>query len=72
MHIDARGLKCPQPVIALSRVVADSQATHISIDVDDPAAAIDIPAWCRMRNHHHVSISQHPMYDTHIIEIKRN
>ncbi|MEY2634654.1 MAG: hypothetical protein RIS75_594 [Actinomycetota bacterium] len=72
MHIDARGLKCPQPVIELSKAVKDSSATVITIDVDDPAARVDIPAWCRMRNHHHVSVENFAQYEKHTIEIKRN
>ena len=71
-HIDARGLKCPQPVIELSRAVSEIQQTHVSIDVDDPAARIDIPAWCRMRKHQHVSVIQNSTYETHLIKVNMN
>jgi tRNA 2-thiouridine synthesizing protein A len=71
-HIDARGLKCPQPVIELSRAVSEVRPTQISIDVDDPAARVDIPAWCRMRRHEHVSMTEHSTHQTHIIKINMN
>ncbi|WP_432995722.1 sulfurtransferase TusA family protein [Dactylosporangium sp. CA-233914] len=29
--------------------------TEIAVLADDPAAAVDIPAWCRMRDHTFVS-----------------
>lgn len=52
MNLDCRGKLCPQPVIDLARAVRDAEAgAVIRIETDDPAAAIDIPAWCRMRGH---------------------
>ncbi|WP_238019397.1 sulfurtransferase TusA family protein [Dactylosporangium sp. AC04546] len=29
--------------------------TRVEVLADDPAAAVDIPAWCRMRGHTFVS-----------------
>ena len=72
MHIDARGLKCPQPIIELSKAVVNSTASVITIDVDDPAARIDIPAWCRMRNHRHLLVEDFQQFAKHTIEITRN
>lgn len=52
MNLDCTGQRCPQPVIALARVVKTlSPGTTVHITTDDPAAAVDIPAWCRMRRH---------------------
>jgi tRNA 2-thiouridine synthesizing protein A len=65
-------MKCPQPVIELSRAVSDAQPSQISIDVDDQAARVDIPAWCRMRKHEHVSVTKHSTYETHIIKVNIN
>ena len=48
--LDCLGQKCPLPVIALAK-----QIRHVGIGevvrvlADDPAAANDIPAWCRMK-----------------------
>lgn len=48
--LDARGLKCPLPVIRLAQAARDAAAgTVIEVWATDPAARADIPAWCRMR-----------------------
>ena len=48
--VDARGLRCPLPVIRLAQVARDCPAgTVIEVWATDPAARADIPAWCRMR-----------------------
>ena len=50
--LDARGLRCPLPVIRLARL-AQRHAAGVTLVVlaDDPAAEADIPAWARMRGH---------------------
>jgi cysteine desulfurase len=48
--VDARGLRCPLPVIRLAQAALDSPAgTVVEVWATDPAARADIPAWCRMR-----------------------
>jgi tRNA 2-thiouridine synthesizing protein A len=48
--LDCRGQRCPLPVIALARrVPAVPVGTVVRVLADDPAAANDIPAWCRLR-----------------------
>ena len=48
--VDARGTRCPYPVIALARAAADVPAgTVIELLADDPVSLTDVPAWCRMR-----------------------
>ena len=52
IEVDARGLRCPLPVIRLAEVARDAPAgTTITVLATDPAARHDIPAWCRMRDH---------------------
>ena len=54
--VDARGLRCPLPVIRLAQRVRDlPPGTLVEVWATDPAAAADIPAWCRMRGHEHVA-----------------
>lgn len=50
--LDARGLRCPLPVIRLARLARDRPpgSTLVAL-ADDPAAEADIPAWARMRGH---------------------
>lgn len=50
--LDARGLKCPLPVIRLARLARElPPGTTLVALADDPAALADIPAWARMRGH---------------------
>lgn len=50
LTVDARGRRCPLPVIDLARAARHASAgTIVEVLADDPAAATDIPAWCRMR-----------------------
>jgi tRNA 2-thiouridine synthesizing protein A len=50
--VDARGLRCPLPVIRLAQAVRSlPDATRVIVLATDPAAAHDVPAWCRLRGH---------------------
>lgn len=57
--LDCRGKRCPIPVIELAKWSrsADSGAM-VRVLADDPAAAVDIPAWCRMRGREFVKASE--------------
>lgn len=48
--VDCLGRPCPVPVIELARAMpAVALGETIEVLSDDPAAAVDIAAWCRMR-----------------------
>ena len=48
--LDCLGRRCPVPVIELARALPTVEVGEvIEVLSDDPAAATDIPAWCRMR-----------------------
>jgi len=50
--IDARGLKCPLPVLKLEKKLEGlAQGSLLSVLATDPMAAIDIPLYCRQRGH---------------------
>ncbi|MFG1882044.1 sulfurtransferase TusA family protein [Micromonospora sp. NPDC049102] len=50
--LDCRGQRCPLPVIAAARRMPQVPVgTVVRVLADDPAAAVDLPAWCRMRGH---------------------
>jgi len=50
--VDARGSRCPVPVIEAARAARDHPAgTVLQVLSTDPATAHDLPAWCRMRGH---------------------
>lgn len=50
LELDCRDLRCPMPVIELARHLGDVDAGQvIAVVAHDPAARVDVPAWCRMR-----------------------
>jgi tRNA 2-thiouridine synthesizing protein A len=65
--LDCRGQRCPLPVIALARrLPALPVGGVLRVLADDPAAANDIPAWCRMRGQEYVGPAtdgQSPAFD---------
>ena len=55
VELDCRGQLCPLPVIALARACADVEVGDVvAVLSDDPAAAADVPAWCRMKGQEYV------------------
>ena len=53
--LDCRGQRCPLPVIALARRLGELPVGAVlTVLADDPAAANDIPAWCRLRGQEYV------------------
>jgi TusA-related sulfurtransferase len=59
IEVDARGLRCPLPVIRLAEAARDAPAgTLVVVLASDPAARHDIPAWCRMREHDLLEVSE--------------
>lgn len=48
--VDCLGMACPRPIIELARRIANVEiGATIELLADDPAAAADLVAWCRMR-----------------------
>ncbi|HLU44279.1 MAG TPA: sulfurtransferase TusA family protein [Natronosporangium sp.] len=65
--LDCRGQRCPLPVIALARRLPEVPiGTVVRVLADDPAAANDIPAWCRMRGQEYVGAPA-----PHTFEVRR-
>ncbi|WP_203335365.1 sulfurtransferase TusA family protein [Nocardioides limicola] len=55
LELDCTDLRCPLPVIELGRRISDVEVGHlIAVVTADPAARIDVPAWCRMRAQEYV------------------
>lgn len=50
--LDCRGMRCPLPVIELAKRIGSAPVGGlVRVLADDPAAATDVPAWCRIRGH---------------------
>jgi TusA-related sulfurtransferase len=48
--VDARGKRCPVPVIELAKALPTVAVGEVvEVLADDPAARVDIPVWCRMK-----------------------
>jgi tRNA 2-thiouridine synthesizing protein A len=53
--VDARGRRCPLPILDLARHIGDvAIGATLVVEADDPAARPDVQAWCRMRGHDYV------------------
>lgn len=51
-EIDARGLKCPLPVLkAHKRLSAMKPGARLRLIADDNAALVDVPFYCREQGH---------------------
>lgn len=62
--LDCRGQRCPLPIIALAkrmRGVGIGQVVRVL--ADDPAAANDVPAWCRMTGQEYLGAAETDAYD---------
>lgn len=55
LELDCRGMLCPMPVIELARRIAEVPVgAVVAVVTRDPAARVDVPAWCRMRGQEYV------------------
>ena len=52
LRLDCTGMRCPRPIIEIGRRIGEVEAGEVvELLADDPAAAPDLAAWCRMRGH---------------------
>lgn len=59
LRVDVTGQRCPLPVIELAKQIDEVEIGElVALVADDPAAAADVPAWCRMRGHDFVGERQ--------------
>jgi TusA-related sulfurtransferase len=55
LELDCREMPCPMPVIELARYLGDVEVGQLlAVVAHDPAAAVDVPAWCRMKGQDYV------------------
>ena len=64
IEVDSRGRRCPLPIIDLAkRMPSVEVGAVIRVLADDPAAANDIPAWCRMKGHAYLGSPEPDAYE---------
>ena len=55
LELDCRQMPCPMPIIELARHLADVEVGELlAVVAHDQAAAVDVPAWCRMKGQDYV------------------
>jgi tRNA 2-thiouridine synthesizing protein A len=55
-ELDARGLRCPEPVMLLHKVIAEIETgDRLRVLATDPTTERDIPQFCRFLGHELVS-----------------
>ncbi len=60
--LDCLGRPCPVPVLELAKALLTLPAdTVVEVLSDDPAALVDIPAFCRLRGHTHLGARPRPV-----------
>ncbi len=58
-RIDALGRKCPLPIIMLAGQIGSVPVGGlIQVLADDPAARTDVPAWCGLKAHQLVAVTE--------------
>jgi TusA-related sulfurtransferase len=63
LELDCRGQVCPLPVISLAKAAESLQpGATVVVAADDAAAAVDIPAWCRMKGHEYLGSEEPSVY----------
>ncbi|WP_044407719.1 sulfurtransferase TusA family protein [Thiomicrospira microaerophila] len=63
-RLDAKGLKCPMPVIKLQNLSRQvSKGDFIEIECTDAGAEKDIQSWCRINQHQFIQSTAQPNTD---------
>ncbi len=58
-EIDLTGLKCPMPIVRLSKLMKQLDAgQEIAAVANDPAFCLDVEAWCNKTGHELIQINQ--------------
>ncbi len=66
--VDCLGRPCPVPVVELARALLSApEGAVVEVLSDDPAAAVDVPAFCRMRGHTWLGTVAHPVGTGHVV-----
>ena len=61
LTIDARGRKCPIPIIMLAERIREVPVGQvIAVLADDPATQSDVPAWCMLKSQEFVMAAELP------------
>ena len=67
--LDARGLRCPLPVLRAGKVLRGmAPGARLRVLADDPVAVVDIPHFCREAGHALLDQREHDGHQVYLIE----
>ena len=67
--VDARGEKCPLPVLRMEkRLVGLAPGAELIVRASDPMAKVDIPLYCRQNGHTCTMTSTQSGLEFHIVK----
>jgi tRNA 2-thiouridine synthesizing protein A len=67
-EVDARGLKCPLPVLRAAKVLREMRRGEVlRVLADDPMAGIDLPHHCAEAGHQHLGRTDDEGHQAHLI-----
>ena len=70
VEVDARGLRCPIPVIRLGGAIKDLRAGDlVRLLATDPAARADVAAFCRLRGHELVNTAEESDHTAYLVRV---
>ncbi|TCP61291.1 tRNA 2-thiouridine synthesizing protein A [Rhodovulum bhavnagarense] len=70
IEIDARGLRCPLPVLRLQKALRQiAPGATVQLMTDDPVAVVDIPHFCIAAGHILVETQEHGA--AHVFIVRR-
>ena len=73
LSINALGRKCPLPIIMLAERIGEVAIGQVvQVLADDPAAKTDVPAWCGLKSHDFVGVSDLPGASGWAFHIRRS
>jgi len=67
-EVDARGLRCPLPVLRAGKALRAMRAGEVlRVLADDAMAAIDLPHFCAGAGHGHLGMTESDGVQVHLI-----
>ncbi|MFJ2807419.1 sulfurtransferase TusA family protein [Kitasatospora sp. NPDC087271] len=71
LAVDGTGLLCVQLLLRLRARIADLPAgAVVHIHTTDPAAPLDLPAWCHLTGHDYLGPVPHPATDREVYALR--
>ncbi|MFJ3221101.1 sulfurtransferase TusA family protein [Kitasatospora sp. NPDC086801] len=71
LTVDGTGLLCVQLLLRLRARIADLPAgAVVHIHTTDPAAPLDLPAWCHLTGHDYLGPVPHPATDREVYALR--